>query len=83
MPLLASPVLALLVYVLVGVAVAGLGVLLYVRSLASRQAYRCPQCREVVSVELMRASRCNVCGAPLHYPDRYSPDREGDDGPVP
>ena len=35
------------------------------RSVAHRRWYECPQCGERVRVELMRASNCNTCGAPL------------------
>ena len=42
-----------------------LGVLFYLRAAASRKLYKCPQCGEMVEVELMKASHCNHCGAPL------------------
>ena len=60
-----AAVLILLLYVLVGAAVIGLGVLLWLRSVASRKRYRCPQCGEAATVELMEASRCSTCGASL------------------
>ena len=49
----------------IGLAVVGLGIVFYLRAVASRKVYNCPQCGEVVRVELMRASHCNHCGAPL------------------
>ena len=55
----------LLLYTGIGVIVIVLGVLFYLRSVASRKRYCCPQCGEQVSVELMKAGHCNVCGAPL------------------
>jgi hypothetical protein len=76
-----SPVgaeIVLAIYVVAGLGLLGLAVLLYLRATASRTVYRCPKCNEVVSVELMQASRCNVCGAPLSYPDDYRTDREDD-----
>lgn len=42
-----------------------IAVLLYMRSVSSRKSYTCPQCGECMTVELMEASRCNTCGAPL------------------
>ncbi len=42
-----------------------LGIVFYLRSAASRQTYRCSQCGESFRVELMDASHCNHCGAPL------------------
>ena len=53
------------VYLAMGVVVVGLGVLLYLRAVASRKRYACPKCGEKLSVELMKARRCNMCGAPL------------------
>lgn len=61
--------LLLLVYALVGALVIGLGILLYLRSAASRQTYTCAQCGESLTVELMRATHCNTCGAPLGRPN--------------
>lgn len=55
----------ILIYALVGAIVVALGALLYARSVGSRKRYCCPQCGEQISVELMKAGRCNVCGAPL------------------
>jgi hypothetical protein len=57
--------LVILIYAVVGAMVVALGALLYARSVSSRKTYCCPQCGERVSVELMKAGRCNVCGAPL------------------
>ncbi|MAE63776.1 MAG: hypothetical protein CMJ18_05845 [Phycisphaeraceae bacterium] len=42
-----------------------LGILFYLRAVASRRRMRCPQCGETVQVELMEASHCSSCGAPL------------------
>ena len=42
-----------------------LAVLFFLRAVASRKQYRCPQCGEAVKTELMSASHCNMCGAPL------------------
>ncbi len=61
----------LLFYALIAVAILTFGLLLWARSSLSRKSYRCPKCHEVVQVELMNATRCNVCGAPL---DRDHPD---------
>ena len=49
---------ALLFFVLVAALVTA-------RSMASRKTYRCPVCSEEQRVELMDASRCSHCGAPL------------------
>ncbi len=59
--------IVLFLYVGLGVAVVGLGVLFYLRSACSRKRYCCPQCGERVSVELMDAGHCNMCGAPLRH----------------
>jgi predicted RNA-binding Zn-ribbon protein involved in translation (DUF1610 family) len=48
-----------------GLCVVALGILLYSRAVASRKAHVCPQCGERITVELMDATRCNACGAPL------------------
>ena len=43
-----------------------LGVLFYLRAVASRRGMRCPQCGEYMRIELMdTAQRCNTCGAPM------------------
>ncbi len=55
----------LLLYAGIGAVVVLVGVLLYLRSAASRKRYCCPQCGEQVAVELMKAGHCNVCGVPL------------------
>ena len=55
----------LLIYGGILAAVVLLGLLFYVRAVVSRRAYRCPQCGEEARVELMSASHCNHCGAPL------------------
>jgi len=54
-----------LVYGAIAVVVVGFGFLFYVRSVASRKRYVCPQCGEQQTVELMDASHCNACGAPF------------------
>ena len=48
-----------------------LGLLFYLRAVISRKTYRCRQCGEIVDVELMHASHCNTCGAPLNLPERH------------
>ncbi|MGF1579405.1 MAG: hypothetical protein ACFCD0_08590 [Gemmataceae bacterium] len=58
-------------YALIGLAVVVFGGLVYVRATMSRKTYRCQECNEVISVELMDASYCNVCGAPLRQRKRY------------
>ena len=40
-------------------------VLFYLRSVSTRKAYHCGQCGESFKTELMEASHCNHCGAPL------------------
>ena len=42
-----------------------LGVLLWLRSAASRKTQVCRQCGEQVTVELMDGTHCQSCGAPL------------------
>lgn len=42
-----------------------LAILFYIRSTRSRKSYQCIECDETISVELMDASSCNVCGAEL------------------
>lgn len=58
-------VIVLIMYILGGLLVLVLGAIFFARSLASRKYYCCPQCGERFRVELMKASRCNVCGAPI------------------
>ena len=55
----------LLIYFGAGAALLILGVLLFLRSRSSRRTYTCPHCGERVTVELMGAKHCNMCGAPL------------------
>ena len=57
--------IVLLAYVFVGLLLVALGFLFYLRSVASRRRHTCPECGEVQEVELMNASRCSTCGAPL------------------
>jgi hypothetical protein len=57
--------IVLLVYGGIGILVFALGTLFYLRSVSSRKRYCCPQCGEQMSVELMKAEHCNMCGAPL------------------
>ena len=58
--------IVLLIYGGIGLVVVGLAVLFYLRAVSSRKRYCCPQCGERMSVELMQATHCNMCGAPLH-----------------
>ncbi len=58
----------ILFYAAAGVVVLIAGALFYARSVKSRKRYCCPKCGERVAVELMEASRCNMCGAPLREP---------------
>lgn len=60
-----EPFLIFLIYPAIGVLLLGLAAVLYFRASLSRKSYRCPQCHEVINVELMDATYCNVCGAPL------------------
>lgn len=60
--------LIVLLYVLIPLAVIGIGLLLYLRAFASRKHYVCAQCGERQSVELMEATDCNSCGAPFNTP---------------
>ncbi len=55
----------LLIYGSGFVLLAILAVLLYLRAAGTRKGYVCPHCGERLTVELMSASRCNMCGAPL------------------
>jgi hypothetical protein len=45
--------------------IAFLAILFYMRAVASRRRYRCPNCGEEFRVELMQAGHCNFCGTPL------------------
>lgn len=51
-------------WILLGALIA-VGVILFLRAVDSRKHYTCPECGEKQRVELMEASRCNTCGAPL------------------
>ncbi|MCP5024553.1 MAG: hypothetical protein GY930_22665 [bacterium] len=53
------------VYIAIGITLAFLAMLLYMRSVASRQQHVCPVCGERQTVELMDAKRCSQCGAPF------------------
>jgi hypothetical protein len=55
----------LLIYFFGFVLLAMLALLLFIRAVSSRKQYVCPHCGERLTVELMSASRCNMCGAPL------------------
>ena len=57
--------IVLLIYGGGALVVVVLGVLFYLRSVSTRKRYCCPQCGEQMSVELMKAEHCNMCGAPL------------------
>jgi rRNA maturation endonuclease Nob1 len=58
-------VVVFIVYGGVFLLIVALAVLFYLRSVASRRRYRCPNCGEEFRVELMEASHCSFCGAPL------------------
>jgi len=60
-----SALAVLLIYGSIAALIVVLGLVFYLRSVGSRKRYDCPQCGEQVSVELMRASHCSMCGAPL------------------
>ena len=45
--------------------VASVVLLLFLRSVGSRKTYRCSQCGEMARAELMKATHCSSCGAPL------------------
>ncbi len=62
--------LVILFYGLVFGGLAVLALLFYLRAANSRRTYTCPQCGERVRVELMDASSCNMCGAPLNRGER-------------
>ena len=55
----------LVAYVVIGLALLALGIVLYLRSVESRRTYTCGACGETQKVELMAATRCSVCGAPI------------------
>ena len=55
----------LLIYGGIGLVVVVLGAVFYARSVSSRKRYCCPKCGEQVSVELMNAGHCNMCGTAL------------------
>lgn len=38
----------------------------YARAVRSRKIYKCSECGESFRVELMEASHCKVCGAPVN-----------------
>lgn len=57
--------IVILLYVGIALSVGLLGAVLYTRSVGSRKRYCCPQCGEQLTVELMKAQHCNLCGAPL------------------
>lgn len=57
--------LIIFLYGIIFAAVAVFALLFYMRSVESRKSYVCPQCGEKLRVELMNASHCNMCGAPL------------------
>lgn len=42
-----------------------LGVFFFLRAVASRKVYRCPECGESFRVELMKAQNCKSCGTPV------------------
>ena len=46
-----------------------LGVIFYLRAVASRKVYRCPECGESFKVELMKAQNCKSCGTPVKLSD--------------
>jgi hypothetical protein len=57
--------LVFMAYAGIGAVVLLVGIIFYLRSVASRKRYCCPQCGEQLQVELMKAEHCNMCGAPL------------------
>ena len=60
--------IVLFIYGFIGIVVVVAGGLLYARSVRSRKRYCCPKCGEQISVELMEAGHCNLCGTPLRGP---------------
>ncbi len=54
-----------MIWVIVLVMLVPLVLFFYARSVSSRKTYVCPRCGEELRVELMEASRCNVCGSVL------------------
>lgn len=54
-----------LIWIVVLGGLVALGLFLYLRAVESRKHYRCPACGEAQTVELMQASHCSTCGAPL------------------
>ena len=57
--------MSILVGLLLLATVIALPVLFWLRSVASRKTQVCGQCGEQVTVELMRGTHCQSCGAPL------------------
>ena len=57
--------IVLALYGAIGAILLVLAIVFYSRSVASRKRYCCPKCGEQISVELMSAGHCNVCGTPL------------------
>jgi serine/threonine protein kinase/uncharacterized integral membrane protein len=62
----ATPLSIVLIYGVGGAIIFGLGIVFTIRAVLSRKTYRCPSCGERVRVELMNATHCNTCGAPLN-----------------
>ncbi len=52
-----------LILLVVGFAV--LAVICYYFAVKSRKTYTCPECGEIIKVELMETSRCSMCGSLL------------------
>ena len=61
-----TPRAIVLIYGVGGAIIFGLGIVFTIRAVLSRKTYRCPSCGERVRVELMNATHCNTCGAPLN-----------------
>lgn len=55
----------LLIYPAIFLLVLGTAIFLFWRANLTKRVYQCPNCHERIRVELMDASYCNVCGAPL------------------
>ncbi len=58
-------IIILLIYGLGFAGVIAVGAMLYMRSVASRRQHTCRKCGEKITVELMKANHCNVCGSPF------------------
>ncbi len=52
-------------YVILFIIIAIPAYFFYKKAVASRKKYRCTNCGEIYTTELMESSNCKVCGAPV------------------